>query len=335
MPAELTPEALGRVDKAGLYEALLSWPEMLERAQVSLQGDLGSCEEIRFVGFGGSRVACELLARHLRSGRVGVYSDEVALRGLDKGCLLAVVSASGETKEALYLLRAAARRQARVAAICSGGRLMKLCRQQGAPCLLIPFRHSPRASFPYLLRGCFTLLGLCTGDRLEGLVPRIAARWREARQRNALRKGVRGPSARLAQHIFGGVAVCHYYEELGPVAQRFAKSLAENAKEPSLLFPIPEAMHNYICGLERLPGPRPVLLERGRTPLRQGVRAALEAFYREKGLRLHRLQVGQGLVGEAGALYELELATVYLAVLKGVDPTPVPNIERYKALLEL
>jgi len=246
------------------------------------------------------------------------------------------VSASGTTKEALYLLMRALRAKVPVVAITSGGRLLEACERRGLPCLRIPFRHSPRASFPYLLAGCLALLRI-TG-RIESpdpLLADIARRWASIRRRNALPSGAGGPSARLAHYLKGGLPICHYSEALEPVAQRLAKSLAENAKLPCLLFPIPEAMHNYICAVDRLKDARPLWLGTDGMTLEEGARAAARSLYRKRGLGLFELRIRPTLPEAAAALYELELATLYLAVLSGVDPTPVEAIEEYKAALRL
>jgi glucose/mannose-6-phosphate isomerase len=336
LAAEITADLVSELDRSDLYGALLSWPEMLGEAKPELLGDVGPFRRVRFVGFGGSRVACELLARYLAPGDVEVYGDERSLARSDERFLLAVVSASGMTKEALYLFLRALRRGLPVVAITSGGGLLEACERRGLPCLRIPFRHSPRASFPYLLAGCLSLLHRI--GRIEepgALLAEIAGRWARVRRRNALPKGATGPSARLARYLKGGLPLCHYSEALEPVAQRFAKSLAENAKVPCLLLPVPEAMHNYICGLERIEDARPLWLGAKGMGLEKGPREAARSFYAKRGLELFQLAIGPSLPEAAEAIYELELATLYLALLLGVDPTPVQAIEEYKAALRL
>jgi glucose/mannose-6-phosphate isomerase len=140
----------------------------------------------------------------------------------------------------------------------------------------------------------------------------------------------------------------------GVAAYRFASQLAENAKRPAVHGTLPEAQHNGVMALgEPRPGdvedlfrdrveepsgpppPRLVLLRDAPGAEHPRVARRAEA---SKAMLDERGAVVQEIVaeGESGLerLAELvgltDYASVYLAILAGVDPTPVEAIEDLK-----
>ena len=124
------------------------------------------------------------------------------------------------------------------------------------------------------------------------------------------------------------------------MARRWSTQINENAKPAAFWSELPEADHNEICGWERgrerrrssgvfLEDPdqhprvqQPHRPDRGRGRARR--RARRPASRRAGESRLERV-LSLVLLGD--------LVSVYLAVLAGVDPTPVEAIDRFKAAL--
>jgi glucose/mannose-6-phosphate isomerase len=124
--------------------------------------------------------------------------------------------------------------------------------------------------------------------------------------------------------------------ELAPVAVRFKNQLAENGKSLAAADFIPEAGHNLVVGLATADPGRlaAIVLEPGSASA--SMQASFAAVSRElesAGVPLHRI-----VIDGPTALARLLLATAwgdyvscYLALLKGQDPTPIPQIERVRA----
>jgi glucose/mannose-6-phosphate isomerase len=146
----------------------------------------------------------------------------------------------------------------------------------------------------------------------------------------------------------------------GVAAYRFACQLAENAKYPAVSGVLPEAGHNQVVTLDgvlaggddtnddlfrdRVEDPaasrrlRLVMLrdsdEHPRVRARR--QAALElASNRGVGVSEIGAEIGGPLTRLASLIGPVDFASVYLAVLFGIDPTPVGPITELKSRIEL
>ena len=123
-------------------------------------------------------------------------------------------------------------------------------------------------------------------------------------------------------------------------ARRWSTQINENAKSPAFWTELPEANHNQICGWERGRAEAPFV---GRLP-----RATPTSIPRvQRRIELMAAEVertgapassvesrGESRLERVLSLVLLgDLVSVYLAVLAGVDPTPVEAIERFKQQL--
>jgi glucose/mannose-6-phosphate isomerase len=123
-------------------------------------------------------------------------------------------------------------------------------------------------------------------------------------------------------------------------ARRWKTQLNENADAAAFWSELPEANHNEICGWERGRRSAPlsaVFLEDPDQHPRVGRRIDLtcEEVERAGGSVVRAEARGDSRLERVLSLVLLgDLASVYLAVLDGVDPTPVEPIERFKAALD-
>ncbi|MBI4236494.1 MAG: hypothetical protein HY688_03965 [Chloroflexi bacterium] len=145
----------------------------------------------------------------------------------------------------------------------------------------------------------------------------------------------------LAQRLRGRVPVIYGAGPLAPVARRWKTQINENAKAWAFAEELPEAHHNSVVGWG-LPA-----------DLRDRLFVVLLVPSRASPRVLLRLQITLELLKSAAVPYEAvqargesELAQVltatlygdyisyYLALLNGVDPTPLPNVDRIKRRLQ-
>jgi glucose/mannose-6-phosphate isomerase len=124
-----------------------------------------------------------------------------------------------------------------------------------------------------------------------------------------------------------------------PIAYRWKTQINENAKLPAFAHELPELDHNEICGWDGSPGLgkfSAVFLEDADQHPR--VRARIDLT--EKLIAEHaHVTIRVGTVGRTSVERVMslvllgDLVSIYLAVLRGVDPTPVEMIDRLKAEL--
>jgi glucose/mannose-6-phosphate isomerase len=295
-------------------------------------------EVVVVAGMGGSGVAGDVLAAlAFASSAVAV----VAVKGdrlpafVGPGTLLVAVSYSGNTAETLSAVEQGLAAGARLVAVASGGAL-------GGPLVTVeaPPGRSPRAALWSLL------IPVCSAAEAAGVLPPLRDQVLAAADALDAEAAALGPAApsdanpakQAALQLVDRLPVVWGSGQLGAVAAaRFRTECNENAKVSVVSSALPEANHNDVMGLEGGLGPGRALVllrdEAGEHE-RDGRRiaAALEALGVE-GPVLRRAGEGPGLVRLARLTAFTDFASTYLAIARGVDPTPIRTIDRVKAAL--
>lgn len=257
---------------------------------------------------------------------------------------LAILSSySGGTEETLALYReAVARGMARVA-MSTGGALGAACASDGVSCAPLPPGSPPRAA---MYAGWVTLTHLV---HALGWTADPSPAWAEAAIVLRALAGVAGtgvpeagnPAKAMARRLAGRRLLV--YGAAGPteaLATRWRHQFNENAKVPAHSAVVPELNHNEIVGWE---GPGPVgrdaavilLRDPGHAPA-IATRLELTGDYAERqGAEVHRLDppAGGRLARLAWTAAFGDYVSLYLALLRGVDPTPIASIDEFKQRL--
>jgi len=124
-----------------------------------------------------------------------------------------------------------------------------------------------------------------------------------------------------------------------PVATRWKTQLNENAKVPAFAGELPEADHNEIVGWQNAASLCHFLAiflqDADQHPrVRQRIELTASLIEDQAAGTLRIESVGSNPVERLLSLVLLgDLVSVYLAVLRGTDPTPVETIDRLKAEL--
>jgi glucose/mannose-6-phosphate isomerase len=128
-------------------------------------------------------------------------------------------------------------------------------------------------------------------------------------------------------------------ELTAPVAYRWKSQINENAKVPAFASVLPELDHNELCGWEGASDTgsfAAVLLEDPSDHERLVARQVLTAELIERaGSPVDRVRArGETALERVMSLVHLgDLVSVYLAVLREVDPADIEVLERLKAQL--
>ncbi len=302
-------------------------------------------KNVIIAGMGGSAIGGELFKDLVRDGvRVPVeVSRTYSLPAyVDKRSLVFVVSYSGETEETLSSFLNAIKRKCMVFCISSGGRLLAFAERLGIPFLQIPCGFPPRAALPYLFTPLVVVL-----ERLR-VISGVSRDFSEAlsvldrvSKENAPEKPATDNFAKsLAVGINGSVPVIYGFGIFRGVAQRFKTQFNENSKVPSKWEFFSEVDHNEVVGWARAGSL---------------ANCFSTVFIRDKNepLEIHnRIEITKGLMPQGSKLFEVwsqgkgalarmlstvcigDFTSVYLALLRGVDPTPVETISVLKARMK-
>jgi glucose/mannose-6-phosphate isomerase len=296
-------------------------------------------------GMGGSAIGGELLKDWARD-RMAVPTEicrEYSLPAYaDKNTLVFVVSYSGETEESLSVFLDALKRKCMTACISSGGELRDFALKFGVPHLLVPSGMAPRATLPYLL------MPLPVALRKIGLVSEVDGEMSEVQRVLKLVSLENSPqkphtsnfSKTLAASIRGTVPVVYGFGIYRAVAQRLKTQFNENSKIPAKWEYFPELNHNEIVGWEKaqeLARSFSVIFIRDSAEpveIRRRIEVTQELMHRQ--FRAFEIwSKGKSTLARMASVVCIgDFTSVYLAILRGVDPTPVKTISLLKGKIK-
>ena len=258
----------------------------------------------------------------------------------DARTLVVLASYSGNTEETLTCFEQARERGAPTVVVATGGRLGEMARIHGVPSVVPAAGMQPRAAFPYLAAAVLIVLERLgvIGDLTADLVEIDAVLREQSALCGPAAAEARNPAKQIASALDGALPVIWGQEGvLAVAATRWKTQFNENAKVPAYAAAVPELGHNEVVGLGPGAPPASALAiaalrapnEDPRTARR--IEAALR-LARERGARTSEAHVhGLSPLAQLASGVQLgDLASVYAAVLRGVDPTPVEAIERLK-----
>jgi glucose/mannose-6-phosphate isomerase len=293
-------------------------------------------------GMGGSAIGADLVLAALPD----VPVPAAVVRGyrlpewVGPETLVVAASYSGQTEEALACAEQACSRGCAPVCVSSGGSLAALAEREGLPLVTVPGGGQPRAAVGVLSMSLLAALeasGLCpehTGD-VEAAAAQLEADNDLLGPENS---DDQNPAKGLARRMEGRLAVVYGAGATAPVARRWKGQVNENAKAPAFFNELPELDHNELVGWTSLPrvtqGSVALFLHDPEEDERLTRRAELTAReYEALGVSTELVTArGPSRLARLFSLVQLgDYASCYLAVLYGVDPTPVDAIQAFKA----
>ncbi len=335
------------IDRSGMLEVVAEQPRLLQGAFDLSSGvtlpKLKKLKQIMVVGMGGSAMAGDaavgLYAKQLPIP-ISVVRDYQLPGSVDAGTLIFAISYSGDTEETLSAVAEGEKRGAKIIGICSGGKLRELADNQGYPYFLVPGQYQPRAALVNLLTPL--LVGLAKleliGDLSRDIQETVQVLQKLRNDYELIKVARNNPAKQLAKKFEGKTPVI-----LGAVgltaaaALRFKTQLNENSKVTALCNTFPELNHNELVNLFALK----------RTAHNFSLALLRDAGDSDRLKK--RIEITKSLIGsQLGGITEItaegksplarllsltyfaDFVSVYLAILNGVDPTPVEAITKLK-----
>ena len=336
-------DKIKELDKQDMLGIVENFPEHLEiafdLAKKAVFPKKKKFKNVVVCGMGGSAIAADV-ARDAFIQEIGIpYSinrNYGIPKFVDKDTLFIAISYSGNTEETLTATKAAIKSKARVICITSGGKLSTL----GATTLYVPSGFAPRAALSYLL------VMLVKSLEKMGIIEEVDSKIEESIKSLKRLKSNYGivsnfrsnPVKQLANKLLGKIPIifCVKGVSLG-AGVRLKAQFSENSKAPALLNYFPELNHNEIVNLGALKRTEHdfvlILLRDDRDP--EKIKKNMEIVKSLIGMQMGGTQEinSQGknaLSRILSLIYFGDLLSVYLALLKGIDPTPVDVIIRLK-----
>ena len=343
----LSREAIAAVDVSAQLDDILGLPDQLrdalwrvESARLEPHDAPGG---LAVAGMGGSAIGGALARAALgdRASRPIVIARGYALPAwTTPDTTILCTSYSGDTEETLAIYEAAGALGARRIVATTGGELAEAARADATALVPLPGGFQPRTAVAYLLVVALEVAGLCgAGERLHaeidvaaGHAERLVTSWSPDADDACLPK-------QLARGLHGTVPQIAGAGLTAPIAYRWKTQINENAKAPSFAGELPELDHNEIAGWEgasELGAFSAVFLDD--SDLHPRIRQRIEltrGLIASRGAATYRVEsVGESRLERLVSLVLLgDLVSLYLAVLRGVDPSPVAPIEHLKEAL--
>ena len=338
-----------RIDKSDMLSFCVEAPAHYAQATKlakTLLIDYPKPDTIVVAGMGGSGIGGELLKDWTRD-RINVPVEvckEYSLPAYaNKHTLVLVVSYSGETEETLSVFRDAIKRKCMIFCLSSGGKLHEFSEKLEFPHLIVPSGMAPRATLPYLFLPLIVTLekiGLISGADAE-ISETIKVLEQISADNSPKVPSDRNFSKKLAENINGTVPVVYGFGFCRTAAQRLKTQLNENSKNPAKWEFFPELDHNEIVGWEEAKQFAKcfsaIFVRDDEEPpeIRQRIEVTKELMSRQinKLFDIHSVG-GSRLAKMASVICTGDFTSVYLAILRGIDPTPVRTITLLKQKLE-
>jgi glucose/mannose-6-phosphate isomerase len=301
-------------------------------------------------GMGGSAIGADLLAAYIAPiCRVPVFvSRDYGLPAWAHGpkTLVIASSHSGNTEETLEAFEAARKAKCPILAICSGGELEKRANASGVTVWKFKHKGQPRAAVGFsfgLLLAAFARLGLI--GNLEKLMADVVTTIRAMKEQQETLQAdtpvVKNPAKRLAGQLVGRWVNIYGSGILAPVARRWKGQVNEIAKAGAGFEVLPEADHNALAGLiypaDVQSHTMTLFLRSPSDHPRNHLRADLtRQGFMVEGLNtdIYDARGVSPLAHIWTALHFGDYMAYYLAMVYGMDPTPVEALVNFKAAMK-
>jgi glucose/mannose-6-phosphate isomerase len=343
-------QALKQADPSNMLDAVYGLPEQMEQAlsiaeSMQLNVDKNYIKNIIVTGLGGSAIGGDLV-RVFAAGRLNipmaVNRDYVLPSYVGEDTLVFASSYSGNTEETLSAYDTAKAKGAQIIAITTGGQLLKKAQTDGYSVINIPAGLQPRAaigvSFVPLVMALAKIGLLDENDVKPQILEAIELLKIMRNELNPSKPEADNLSKQLAKKFYNNLPVI--YGVVGTsevVAQRWKGQICENAKAPAHYNIFPEWNHNELVGTE-VPADLlkrfQVIMLRDKNDhprIQKRIDITKEILKQVEGGVVEIWSRGNSDIARIFSLiYIGDYASVYLALLNGVDPSTVEKIDLLK-----
>lgn len=349
------------LDQGGMHDAIASFPSHL-RESISFASRIDwttakptTPAGICLCGMGGSAIGGDLARLYwaIQSPIPFVVHRGYRLPAhINDHWFVIASSYSGNTEETLAsVAEARARGCRRILTISSGGSLARQSAEHSWPHILVPAGLMPRAALGYLFGSVLLTLAHwgVSGNDPRKLVAITETELRDAadlldQRCRLLERSVsvaKNPAKRGALGVAGRVIlVWGATGSTDVIAARLKSQLCENGKAMAFASPLPELCHNEIVGLTEWGGAAEsaaviVLTSDDDDPGVAHQRAAvLDQLSARRIPVIHVAAVGNSRLVRMLSLVQFgDFLSYYVAIASGIDPTPIPAIDKLKQAL--
>ena len=317
------------------------WQQLLHNFEIPrIEGEF---HNIVYAGMGGSSLSASLSQTwpgHKLPFEICRTYDIPAY--VNQNTLFIASSFSGSTEETLSALAHAEEKGAKIVVIASGGKLTEIAEEKSYPLARLPNIPQPRYATLVILKAVVQILiasGLCDENKkteLENLAQELEPNLKQYRGDVPTDQN---PAKQLALELTGSSIVVYASSLFYPVAYKWKISFNENAKNVAWCNAYPEFNHNEFLGWSSHPVDKPYkvinLLSSFDHPQIQKRFEISERMLSGKKPSAESVNLqGDTILKQMvyGTTFG-DFVSLYLALINGLNPSPVDLIEKLKAEL--
>jgi glucose/mannose-6-phosphate isomerase len=302
---------------------------------------------IVLAGLGGSAIGGDLVRSYLLSNLSVPFTINRTYNlpeFVNERSLVIASSYSGSTEESLSMFTEAQKRGAKIICITTGGKLAELAKRHNLPIIILPTGFQPRAALAYsFVPVLLTLekIGFTSGEEVNihgtaEMLDKLSKEYGYSKLTDSNSANV------LAHQLLSKIPVIYSASDcFDSVNIRWRGQIQENAKHVAFGNVLPEMNHNEINGWDfphnmqdkfHVIFLRSPLDEHPQVIKRFGI---LREVLTSKGVDVTEItSQGDSLMTRIFSLISLaDWTSYYMALLAGVDPSPVPVIQTLKSKL--
>lgn len=335
---------IAQKDPEGALQIAASQPQQAAFAATVLhpEHDNREINSVVITGMGGSALS-GLVIKMLLQNELSIPLEivrEYDLPGyVNHNTLVIASSYSGNTEETLSALEQARAKDAQIGIVASGGKLIESAEQLNIAHVIMPTGVQPRMAMIYSLKSIFALLvnfgviapmWIADLESLSDWLTEESSHWLPEVPTD------QNYAKQLALETIGKSPVFYGSPLTAPLAYKWKISWNETSKNTAFWNEYPEFNHNEFMGWTSHPIEKPFVVfdikssfDRPRVLQRFELSDRLLSGKRPQAKEI--LLKGDTLLAQSvwGAILA-DFASIYTAILNGVDPTPVVLIERLK-----
>ena len=330
---------LDKIDASGMYKIYDSWPEIAEKSynRIESKNDFERPSHIVFAGVGGSGAINDVFAAILSKTNIHVEIVKGYLlpKTVNKKTLVITTSVSGNTVETLNVLLEAKKIDCKIVAFSNGGKMEKICQKESIVFRKIVMVHSPRTSFVSflfsMLKELEDILPINKNEVLEAIVQLKKTR-KIINSKNLNDSNI---AISLANEI-KNIPIIYYPFGLQAACIRFKNSLQENSKMHVITEDIIETSHNGIVAWKKNEKMKPILIQGQDDFIKTKERwTIIKEYFVKNNIEYKEIfSVEGGILSKLIQLiYLFDYTSIYLSVIRKIDPTPVIPINFIKKRL--
>ncbi|HER45567.1 MAG TPA: bifunctional phosphoglucose/phosphomannose isomerase [Thermoplasmatales archaeon] len=345
-------ERITMIDKANMLDGLARFPEQIKEALTIAESvkrfNFLKIDNVVVAGMGGSAISGDIMLSLFRDTLdvpLIVNREYDLAKWVNKDTLVFCISYSGNTDETLSSFKLAYQKKCKIICISTGGKLQDLAEKRGIPFIKIPAGIQPRAATAYLLFPSIiflkkigllkTVIETDIEETIAVTTDFVTLNKKEIPEEDNLAK-------QLAKKIFNTIPQIYGWRIYTPIAIRWRHQLNENSKIIARSDIVPECNHNDIVGWSGDPEVSKQFScisfrdkDEETNDMTTRLNFMRDLFSNTAGNVIEVSPKGKSQLAKMMYLMCLgDFTSCYLAVLRGIDPSPVDIITKLKKRLE-